>query len=207
MGGNSPKEAKAEVSWDYAQDAILVEIVSDPELNFYSNQAHTAVLGIFQVSDQKVFVDLLAKRAEMVKTLISGKTGSDVLKLDRFVVNSGKKTTLKLNRVQNAKFVGFVVGYYQFNALTSTRLFRIPLNMDSSGIISKSYKAEPAVLAIRLFLGSEQIVNAQSLTFDADKKAVVETLPLDTSNPEIKLTAEQIDLAKSSGQAARRLTD
>jgi hypothetical protein len=138
---------------------------------------------------------------------VSGKAATEVLKFERYVVSPGKKTALKIDRVQEAKFVGFVAGYYQFNELQAARLFKIPLNVRTSGIITTSYKAEPAVLALRLFLGSDRIVNAESLTYDFEKKMVVETVPLDSSKPEVSLTDGRVGEAKASAEAAMKLTD
>jgi predicted component of type VI protein secretion system len=201
------KDAKAEVEWPYAKEAILVDMVADIDLNFYSNQPHTVVLGVVQVADAKVFVDWLAKPEAVLKTLVSGKAATDVLKFERYVVTPGKKTALKVDRVQDAKFVGFVAGYYQFNAIQAARLFKIPLNIQTSGIVTTTYKAEPAVLALRLFLGSDRIVNAEILTYDFEKKVVIETVPLDSSKPEVSLTDGRVSEAKASSEAAMKLTD
>jgi predicted component of type VI protein secretion system len=201
------KDAKAEVEWPYAKEAILVDMVADIDLNFYSNQPHTVVLGVVQVADAKVFVDWLAKPEAVLKTLVSGKAATDVLKFERYVVTPGKKTALKIDRVQDAKFVGFVAGYYQFNAIQAARLFKIPLNIQTSGIVTTTYKAEPAVLALRLFLGSDRIVNAEILTYDFEKKVVIETVPLDSSKPEVSLTDGRVSESKASSEAAMKLTD
>jgi predicted component of type VI protein secretion system len=201
------KDAKAEVEWPYVKEAILVDMVADIDLNFYSNQPHTLVLGVVQVADAKVFVDWLAKPEAVLKTLVSGKAATEVLKFERYVVSPGKKTALKIDRVQDAKFVGFVAGYYQFNAIQAARLFKIPLNIQTSGIVTTTYKAEPSVLALRLFLGSDRIVNAESLTYDFEKKVVIETVPLDSSKPEVSLTDGRVSEAKASSEAAMKLTD
>jgi len=206
LGGNTPKEAKAEVEWPYEKDAILVDLVSDLTLNFYSNQSHTVVLGVFQLADQKAFVDLLAKPDAVMKVLVGGKTSPEVVQFDRYVVNPGKKTTLKIDRVQGAKFVGFVAGYYQFKPVQAARLFRIPLNIETSGIVTTTYKAEPAILALRLFLGNDRIVNAEALTYDFEKKVIKETVPLGAVKPEISLDS-QVTQAKTSADAAVKLID
>ena len=61
--------------------------------------------------------------------------------------------------------------------------------------------------ALRLFLGSDRIVNAESLTYDFEKKMVVETVPLDSSKPEVSLTDGRVGEAKASAEAAMKLTD
>ncbi len=207
LGGNAPTDAKAEVDWSFAREAIWLELDSASDLNFSAGQPHTLVLGVFQTTDQKVFVDMLADAKGVAKALITGQTAKGVLHLDRFVVSPDKKVTLKLDRVQEGRFVGVVAGYYDFDPIASSRYFRIPLNMESSGFVTKTYKAEPDVLAFKLNLGSRSIVNAQMLTFDAEKKIVLETVPFTAPATEIALKDGTVQQAKDRANAAMKLTD
>ena len=201
LGGKSTEEkkdeAKAKVTWPYAKEGILLELASDIDLNFYSNQSHTLALGIWQFDDEKVFIKLLTDKAELIKALVTGNLPKGVLQLDRYVIQPDTKVLLKLDRAQGSKYVGILAGYYQFTGSGAARYFRIPLNIQSSGLISKDYTAEPAVLALRLQLGIQSIVNAESLTYDADAKVVTEKVPLSNANLEIKLSP---DVLKQSAQ-------
>lgn len=189
-------KVKAEVKWPFAKNGIMIELASDLDLNYYSGQAHTLVLGIFQLDDEKTFPKLLTKPADLMKSLTSGNLPAGVLQLDRYVLSPDTRLLLEVDRVQDAKFVGIVAGYYQFDAERSVRYFRIPLNMKSSGLITKDYKAEPAVLALRLGLGAQRIVNAVSLTHDADAPpSPKEDIPKTNGNLEINLTPEVMNQA------------
>lgn len=205
MGGNDQKEAKAEVSWDYARGAIQIELVANADMNAYFNQAHTLVLGLFQIDDAKTFMQLVNDPKTLTQMLASGNPGKEILQLDRYVVSPDKRTLLTLDRVQDAKYLGVVAGYYNFDAQGASRLFRIPLNIQKDGWVTTTYTARPSNLAIRLFLGRQRIVNAQSLTFDPDKKPDVETIPLDIKNPEIELTDKELGTADESSGAAMKL--
>ncbi len=205
MGGNTQKEAKAEVSWDYKRDGIQIELMASADINAYFNQSHTLVLGIMQLEDSKLFLKLLGDKKTLVSMLASGDPGKDILHMDRYVVSPDKRTVLNIDRVQNAKFVGIVAGYYDFDPTKAARLFRIPLNIQTDGLVSTTYKAEPANLALRFYLGRQQITNAQSLTFDPDKKPDVETIPLEQGDPEIKLDDKALKQADDAAGAARKL--
>lgn len=205
LGGNTQKEAKAEVNWDYKKNGIQVELVASDDMNAYFNQPHTLVLGVFQLEDAKPFIKLLADQKSLTSMLASGNADKDILQLDRYVISPDKRTILDIDRVQDAKYVGFVAGYYSFDAPAASRLFRIPLNIQTEGIVSTTYKAEPANLALRLHLGRQRIMNAQSLTFDPDKKPTVETIPLETPSPEIKLDDKTLRDANEAADAARKL--
>ena len=78
--------------------------------------------------------------------------------------------------------------------------------MQSSGIITKDYKAEPSVLALRLALGSQRIVNAESLTHDADAPPrPKEVVPLNNDNLEINLSPEVINQSAQRAGALIKL--
>ena len=207
MGGNDQKEAKAEVSWDYQKNGILIELIAGNDLNFYANEAHTLVLGIYQLSDSKAFVKLIGNRPQMIKSLETGTGGEGVLQLDRYVVSPGRRTTITLDRVQDARFLGVFAGYYQGPATGAVRLYHVPLNIRTEGLVSTTYIATPAVLATRLYLGTDQIVNSEMLTYDAEKQKIIETVPIDMKNPEIKLTAEEFKMSEESSRAAMKLSN
>src|SRR5690625_722609 len=59
MGGNTQKEAKAEVNWDYQRNGIQIELIAGPDINAYFNQPHTLILGVLQLEDSKPFLQLL----------------------------------------------------------------------------------------------------------------------------------------------------
>ncbi len=202
MGGNTQKEAKAEVEWDFSRKAIQIELATDDNLNAYFNRPHTLVMGVFQLEDAKAFMQLLGDAGKLKTILATGDAGKDVLHLDRYVVSPGKHTILDIDRVQDARFVGIVAGYYDFDPTSSSKLFRIPLNIQTSGLISTTYTARPAHLALRVQLGPSRIANAQSLTFDADKKPNIESVPLEQDTLEIELNEKT--LTDSEG-AARKL--
>ena len=198
-------EAKAKVTWPYAKEGILLELASDINLNFYSNQSHTVALGIWQFDDEKVFIKLLTDKVELIKALTTGNLPKGVIQLDRYVIQPDTKILLKIDRAQGSKYVGILAGYYNFTPSNAARYFRIPLNMQSSGLISKDYTAEPAVLALRLQLGIQSIVNAESLTYDADAKSVIEKVPLTNENLEIKLSPEILKESAQESSAAIKL--
>jgi type VI secretion system VasD/TssJ family lipoprotein len=208
MGGNSQKEAKAEVSWGYQKNGVMIELVSSNDLNFYANEPHTLVMGVYQLSDSKTFMKMLTNVPQMMKGLETGKTEDGVLSLERYVVSPGRRTTMKIDRVQDARFIGIFAAYYQNRGSASAaRLFNVPLNISSEGVVTTTYFATPAVLATRLYLGADQIVNAEMLTYDPDKQKIIENVPLDLKNPEIKLTPEELSMQEQSSQAAMRLTN
>ncbi len=205
MGGNSRKEAVAEIAWDFAENAVLIEIEADLRLNQYDGEAHTLLLGVYQMDDPAAFYKLAADTTLLGKALETGKGGDAFVQFVRYVVTPGQRTIFAVDRAQKAKFVGIAAGYYQMDAAKSTRLFQIPLTVQSDGLVTTTYKAAPALLALRLNLGADGVVNAQRLNHDPAAKPRLEAVPLDGGGKELKLTAEDAKNAVNMGSALRKL--
>lgn len=205
MGGNTRKEAVAEIAWDFARNAILVEVEADTRLNQYGGEAHTLVLGVYQMEDSAAFYKLIADAALVGKSLESGKGGEGFVHFARYVVTPGQRSILSLDRAQKAKFVGIAAGYYQIEAARSARLFEVPLTVESEGMVSTTYKAAPALLAVRLNLGPDELVNAQRLNRDPTEKKSSEAVPLDGGGREIKLTPDTLNDVMNVNSAVKKL--
>jgi type VI secretion system VasD/TssJ family lipoprotein len=205
MGGNTRKEAVAEIAWAFARNAILVEVEADNRLNEYGGEAHTLVLGVYQMEDSAAFYKLIADTALVGKSLESGKGGEGFVHFARYVVAPGQRSILQLDRAQKAKFVGITAGYYQMEAARSARLFEVPLTVESEGMVSKTYKAAPATLAVRLNFGPDELLNAQRLNRDPTEKKTSEAVPLDGGGREIKLTPDSLNDAMNAGSAVKKL--
>jgi type VI secretion system VasD/TssJ family lipoprotein len=205
MGGNTRKDAVAEIAWDFARNAILVEVEADNRLNEYGGEAHTLVLGVYQMEDSAAFYKLIADAALVGKSLESGKGGEGFVHFARYVVVPGQHSILQLDRAQKAKFVGITAGYYQMEAARSARLFEVPLTVESEGMVSKTYKAAPATLAVRLNLGPDELMNAQRLNRDPTEKKNTEAVPLDGGGREIKLTPDTLKEVMNVNSAVKKL--
>ena len=205
LGGNTRKDAVAEIAWEYAQNAVMVELEADPKLNQYGGEAHTLVLGVYQMEDSAAFYKLVADPLLVGKTLETGKGGEGFVHFARYVVTPGQRTILSLDRAQKAKFVGVAAGYYQMDAARSARLFQVPLTVESDGMVSKTYKAAPALLAVRLNLGPDEVMNAQRLNHDPTEKKLSESVPLDGGGREIKLDAGSVKNALDAAGSVKKL--
>jgi predicted component of type VI protein secretion system len=194
MGGNDRQQALAEADWNFAEDAVTIEIEADPRMNQYGGQSHTLLLGIYQMAEADPFYKSIADPAILGRQLggIDGADGAQgFVQFVRYVVKPGGHSILLLDRAQKARFVGIVAGYYKLSAKNAARLFEIPLQVRSKGLIGTTYSAAPAALALRLVLGADGIVNAQvsrCSPADAKKRSAV---PLEEGGKEIKLDAER----------------
>lgn len=204
LGGNSRKEALAEISWEFAKNAVQIEIESDGRLNEYDGQAHTLLLGVYQMEDSAPFYKLATDSLLLAKSFELSSGSGAFIQFDRYVISPGQHTIITLDRAQKTKFVAIAAGYYGLDA-SVTRLFQVPLSVVSNGLLTKTYKAAPAPLTLRLNLGARGIINAQRLNQDPAAKPTFETVPLDGGGKELSVIAQDIQNGINASSAARKL--
>ena len=201
------KQAIAAVKWDFEKDAISIEINADERLNEFENEAHTLLLGIYQMADPAVFYKMTSDSSTMSASLENGKAGDGFIDFARFVVTPGGKAVVNLDRAQKSKYVGLVAGYYQMDAPRAARLFEIPLTIDSKGFFTTTYAAEPATLALRLKLGTEGFINAERLNHMPGEKPNMEPVPLDGGGQQINLSSDDAKANLKENGSVYRLND
>lgn len=182
MGGNTSQAAQAGAAWDYGPDGVILDLVADPALNMYAGQSHTVLLGVYQLPDAAPFRQKMTDPAAAAQTLDSGTPDADVISLARYVIVPGKRAIIKLDRAQNAKYVGISVGYFRADARTM-RVFKVPLAVDKKGWVSSTYKAAPAVLMLQLRLGVDGIIEAKAVDFDAARQSALEKASAEATVP------------------------
>lgn len=195
FNGASVKQALAQVDWSFGEDAILIEVNADDQLNQYDGEAHTLLVGVFQVADPEAFRKLAADPVMLAQALSNTKPDSTVLQTVRYVVQPGRHTILSLDRAAKAKAVGLITGYYGMDVKSSARLFEIPLAISDHKLIGHDYAAQPQTLALRLNLGAQGIEQAVRLNPEPPEIAAAkvkarakQVVPLDGGGREILLT-------------------
>jgi type VI secretion system VasD/TssJ family lipoprotein len=171
LGGNTEKEALAALEWSYGKEAIRLDLQADPKLNIFDGESHTLVIGLVQLEEPNAFTALLADSAAVGRLLESGRGLPGMLVMDRYVVEPGRTRTLIFDRAQRTQYVGIVAGYYELDPLRNTRLFKMPIDIKSSGYVTTTRTATPAPLRLRLVLGAQRITAAEVLTGRADDPA------------------------------------
>ena len=195
------KQAIAAVKWDYEKDAISIEINADEQLNEFENEAHTLLLGVYQMADPAAFYKMTADSTAMSASLENGTAGDGSINLTRFVVTPGGKAIVDVDRAQKSKYVGLIAGYFQMDAPRAARLFEIPLTIDSKGMFTTTYSAAPAKLALRLKLGSDGFVNAERLNHVPGEKPDMEPIPVDGGGQQINLSSDDVKASVKEGAA------
>ncbi|KML54614.1 type VI secretion protein [Burkholderia cepacia] len=160
MTSITEEQARADVRWDYAPDALLLDIDASPRLNEYQNTPHTLLLTIFQTTDAQAFRNLSDDPNHLRATLTAGTAAAGFIQVTRYVVAPGTRVALSIDRAQQARYVGIVAGYYDFDGPRAARLYDVPLKIDKRGWFSHTYRAAPQTFELKLRLGAHSITDA-----------------------------------------------
>ena len=157
MGGSSEQDALKALKWTYAADGVQIALMADPHLNQSTDQPHTLALTVVQMADPNAFTAATANSAKLTTLLLADSPPPGMLALNRVFVSPGEQRTITLARVEKAQYVGLAAGYYHLDPARSARLYRIGVEVDSSGIIVTTRQAAPEPLKIDLRLGASGI--------------------------------------------------
>lgn len=160
-GSAPPKDPLADVTWSYANDAVIFEITADAGLNQYDGQSHTLLLGIYETGDAQAFRNLAADPNALAETMATGKVPQTFAQFSRYVVAPGQHSYLILDRAQNTRSIAMVAGYAQFGVANAARQFDVPVVTKTSGFIFRTHTKSPGPLVVRLNLGAQGILNAE----------------------------------------------
>ncbi|TDV28726.1 type VI secretion system VasD/TssJ family lipoprotein [Paraburkholderia caballeronis] len=209
FGGNSRKDAMSALNWDFAADAVMLEIAASPDLNRDEGQAHTLLLGIYEASDAASFRKLAANPPAVFQSMESGSAGPGFTQFARYVVSPGQHSMLILDRAQNTHFIGIVAAYAQAGKAVPTRLFDVPVVMSTRGWLTTTYAAAPGPLALRLDLGAQGIVNAGPLAKTPTAAQLQAAEPLAGGGKELKLGSggDCVDCLSQLNTTLRKLGD
>lgn len=160
LSGCAPKQIQC--VYPYAKEAIEVKLNAGSDLNKYSGQSHTVVVMLYQLSDPNIFNQML-ETPESLSELLEGKRfDASVLSFRQVVVQPAEKKDIKLDRIEGARYVGVVGGFYNRQAKNFSRLHSIGVKkIKSFYFFEKGCAADN--FSIDLELGSDGFIGgAQS---------------------------------------------
>lgn len=151
---------KAPCQYTYEQEAVAVNLAAAPDLNSTNNQPHTVLVLLYQLADPNMFKQLLETQ-EGVGRLLEGKAfDGSVVSRRQLVVQPGEVKPVKMDRVQGARYLGVVAGFYNQQAQNFSRLYPIPTRIERS-LFGKEKSCYSLPLEIALRLGSDGFVGSE----------------------------------------------
>lgn len=144
-------------SWEYDAKSIEIRYTADKLLNAFDNKPHTLLLAVYQMNNVNTF-EKWSKYEDGLKKLLEVQgTDPSFVAAQKFFVEPGESKTLVLNRTENAKWVGIVAGYYNLAPDKVTKVFKIPVKVETKGLIRRKRVAEIQPLRVYLILGPHSI--------------------------------------------------
>lgn len=143
--------------WAYEKDGIQIHLQADARLNFDDGVPHTLVLCIYQLRDPNTFNQLSEDTEGIYKLLECSLFDPSVATAKRLIVHPSQDMTVNLDRAEGAKYLAVVAGYYMLQKQRMTRLYEIPVKIETKGFIKRTKIAKPDRLVLSLHLGPDQL--------------------------------------------------
>ncbi|MFL1491106.1 type VI secretion system lipoprotein TssJ [Pseudomonas antarctica] len=155
------QQALSELKWNYADDSIELTLTADKDLNQYDGQPHSLLLVVTQFAQPNAFSAYAGSSQQLSKLLLMPSAPPDLIGLTRLFIEPGQTRTVRLPRLEGAKMVGISAGYAHLDPQRSVKLYRIGVDVTSTGLSSKTWSACPKPLAIHLLLGPDALLRSQ----------------------------------------------
>ncbi len=140
------------VLWPRGNKAISLNLVADKDLNSYNSRAHSLQICVYQMSKSDPFLEL-TKTSEGIQKLLQAKPFDDSIKgVTRVFIQPQETSSIALDRVAEAKFIGIVCGYFDGNPNKLAKAWEISPKESREGFIFKSSTYSAGTIEINLRL-------------------------------------------------------
>ena len=152
-----PKQ-KIQINSKYKAKDIHLTLKADADLNLNEGTPHTLFLCIYQLRDPIAFNQLTGDEEGLLNLLECSAFDPSVSHAERAMIQPGENLPLNLDRVEGAKYVAVVAGYYyEIEKERISRLIEIPIQFEREGISKEIGAFKTGTLEFELTLGRQQI--------------------------------------------------
>ena len=152
------QQALNELKWDYAENAIVLNFSASKDLNQYAGQSHNLLVVVTQFDQANAIAPYIAGPQQLSNLLLMESAPAGLISLTRVFLQPGETKTLRLARLEGTKMVGVAAG--------SFKLYQIGVDMTSSGLLKKTWKAAPRPIAIDLLMAADTVLRSQQSRLD-----------------------------------------
>ncbi len=111
----------------YQERGLQIDIRADQLLNSWDGSAHTVKLVIYQLSENGAFIERQKSNQELLNLLKAKKFDPTVVGYEQLIINPNESRILSIDRVNQAKWIGVVAGYYRTDSSpVPATLIKIP---------------------------------------------------------------------------------
>ena len=169
-------EALSKTNYTYEKNGVRLFVRSSKNLNLVNGRQYTLALTIVQVNSLKAATTLL-KKEDVLNDLVIGKPATDpaIIATDRLIISPEANEWVRLMRRTDTQAIVIFASYFDAMLEKKVRQFAIPVEIDSSGYIFKSYTANVLPLQLIVDLADTSINEIRAI----EKTDDIED-PLDT---------------------------
>ena len=145
-------EAKdpALVLWPRAEKAITLHLATSRDLNLFESKAHSIQICVYQMDSKEAFIEKAASAEGILELLKAAPFDDSVKTVTRLFLQPFEEKVLKLDRAENATFVGIVAGFFDAAPDQSAKVWQIQPKAVESFWSSTTYSAGTLELTLRL---------------------------------------------------------
>lgn len=144
-------------NYTFEEDAIIVNVTADPNLNRRDGKPHTLLICLYQLRDPNTFNQLSGDEAGLYRLLACSLFDGSVASARKLIIQPGEEKEIVLDRAQGASYVAVAAGYYLMQKEGMLRLYDVPIIVKRVSLFSSSKIQLPETLTISLKLGPENI--------------------------------------------------
>ncbi len=143
--------------YTFEEDAIVVNVTADTNLNRKDGKPHTLLICLYQLRDPKTFNQLSGDEDGLYRLLECSLFDGSVASARKLIIQPGEEKEIVLDRAQGARYAAVVAGYYRMQKEGMLRLYDVPVIVKRVSLFSSSKIQLPETLMISLKLGPENI--------------------------------------------------
>lgn len=158
--GLSSKKPDPVPVWQFEQNSVYINYSADKKLNFFNDKPHTLIVIIYQLTRIDAFNVLVNTEEGLKKLLQEERFDPSVASLDKIIIQPGEKKIAVFDRVENAKWVGIVAGYYELIPGQVNQTYQIPVIFGKKGWLRSTKTVKIGKLHIDVNFGSKTFLKA-----------------------------------------------
>ncbi len=143
--------------WRYEREAIHLQIHADAKLNLHAGKAHTLMICIYQLRRKTAFNSLAEEIEGRYKLLECRPFDATVADTKRLIIHPGDNLNLLIDRIEGARHLAIVAGYYLLQKKRIIRVVDFPVITEKHGFMGSKTTTRVGKLNLGIIFGDQQI--------------------------------------------------
>ena len=148
--------------WNYEREAIHLRINADANLNLHEGKPHTLMICIYQLVRKTAFNSLAEEIDGRYKLLECQPFDATVAGTKQLIIHPGDSLNLLLDRLEGARHLAIVAGYYLLEKKRIIRVVDFPVVTEKQGFMGSTATARVDKLNLEVVFGDQQINEIQA---------------------------------------------